>query len=109
MTRTALQEFTRSASEDDLLTAITEAMTLFGWLWTHTRRSDKAQIMGHPGVPDIIAARRGRLLFLELKSAGGTLTEGQLAWKLAMPPDSRAVTYMLVYPADLDVVLGMLR
>ena len=95
-------------SEDELLSAITEGLTLVSWRWTHTRRSDKALTMGHQGVPDIIAAKRGRVLFLELKSAGGTLTQDQLAWRLEMPPNSRAVTYLTVYPADLDAVLGLL-
>ena len=109
MTRTARQTMDRATPEDALLTAITDALTYTGWRWTHTRRSDKAQIMGHPGVPDLIAAKPGRLLFLELKSETGQLTAEQWAWLQACEPRSRRVMWMVVRPSDLDRVVEELR
>ena len=61
----------KATTEDELLTVVTEALELFGYVWCHVRRSDKALTMGHQGVPDIIAARRGRVVFLELKTEKG--------------------------------------
>lgn len=109
------QRYQRAATEDELLLAITEALSLFGWRWTHTRRSDKAITMGHQGVPDIIAARRQRVLFIELKSETGQLTTEQMAWVLAIAgqdPATRESGHPGVYvwrPSDLDRALAILR
>ena len=99
----------RAMTEEELLIAVTDALTIFGWRWSHIRRSDRAITMGHPGLPDIIAARHGRLKFYELKTAKGQLTQDQFAWQLDMPPNSYAVEYRLVRPADLDDVIQSLR
>ena len=98
-----------SMDEESLLIAVTEALTMYGWLWTHTRRSDKALMMGHKGVPDIIAARNGRLKFYELKDSKGNLSTEQFAWQRALPPDHWAIEYRLVRPSDLDDVIASLR
>jgi hypothetical protein len=76
----------KAMTENDLLIAVTEALTLHGWLWTHPRRSDKALTMGTPGVPDIIAVKEatdrepGRLLFIELKREDAKPTLDQQRW-----------------------------
>lgn len=108
MTRTPLtprQQLDRSVSEDDLLTTITEALTWFGWTWCHWRRSDKALLMGSPGVPDIIAARRGRVKFIELKAEKGELTPEQWAWLHATEPKSWHVSWHVYRPSDVDRAL----
>lgn len=99
----------KAMSEDELLAAITEALTLFGWRWTHSRRSDKAIVMGHPGVPDIIAVRRGRVKFIELKTEKGQLTQEQWAWLHETEPNGFAVAWHLWRPSDLDAALVLLR
>jgi hypothetical protein len=106
---TARATLDAAASEDDLLLAIIEAATLFGWKAHHIRRSDKALQQGHAGFPDLVLCRAGRLRMYELKSEKGTLTEGQLAWRLEMPPDSYWFEWRLIYPSDLDDVLASLR
>ena len=70
----------KAMTEDELLTAATEALTLFDWRWTHARRSDRALTMGHPGLPDIIAVKGGRVLFCEVKSQAGRLSPDQVLW-----------------------------
>lgn len=105
MTAIHTRKYQASASEDDLLTAITDALTWYQWKWTHSRRSDKALTMGHQGVPDIIAARKGRVLFIELKAAKGELSEEQWAWLLEVPEESRRIWR----PGDLDAALLELR
>lgn len=100
-------------SEDELLTAITDWLTVRGWLWTHPRRSDRALTMGHPGVPDVIAARAGRVVFIELKSERGSPTYEQAAWLRALRGDpaaeSLAPEVRLLRPSDLDAAIEELR
>lgn len=97
----------RYMSEDELLQAITEAATLYGWRWFHIRRSDKALQMGHPGFPDLIVCRGAQMLVMELKSAKGTLTADQARWLGAF--GTVGIEYAVVRPADLDKVLLWLR
>jgi hypothetical protein len=94
----------RQMTEDELLLAITEGATLLGWRWHHFRRSDKGIQMGHAGFPDLVLAKAGRVLFLELKAEIGHLTTDQRLWLEAMP----AHTAYLVRPTDLDKVLRVL-
>lgn len=58
------RELARAMTEDELLAAVTDALTLFGYRWTHHRRSDRAQLMGQPGFPDVFAVGHGRRLAL---------------------------------------------
>lgn len=100
---TARAVLDRSMTEDQLLTAVTDALTLYHWKWVHFRRSDKAQMMGSAGFPDICAARKGRILFLELKSDRGKLSDAQWQWADALVP-----YWYVIQPADLDKLLGRL-
>ena len=86
-------------TEDELLTAITDAAGYMGWRWHHVRRSDKALQMGHSGFPDLVLAKNGRVLFLELKRENAQPRPDQLAWQEALL-DARVVT-----PSDLGALL----
>jgi hypothetical protein len=84
-------------TEDELIDGVTGALTAGGWYWTHVRRSDRALVMGSPGVPDIIAVHpaRGLTMVLECKSAGGRFRFGQWDWINAFRAvgiDARTVT-----------------
>lgn len=101
----------RAQTEDDLLTAVTEALSFLGYVWCHPRRSDKAVMMGDPGLPDIIAARAGIAWFIELKSAGGHVSSDQHRWRYELQKDGEEVhwlRYRLWRPADLDAALAEL-
>ena len=102
---TARQIMDRATSEDELLIAITEALTLYSWRWTHARRSDRALMMGHSGVPDIIALRAGRVKFIELKKEGEQPTAEQWAWLDACLPFNPNVTAHVWRPSDLTAAL----
>jgi hypothetical protein len=94
-------------TEDELLSAITEAATFLGWRWHHVRRSDLALQQGHSGYPDLTLARGGELVFLELKSMIGVLTADQEAWLEELSGgDLRSV--LVVRPDRLDQILQML-
>ena len=92
-------------TEDDLLIGITHAMSIGGWLYTHTRRSDLARNMGIPGVPDVWAVHpeRGTLLVLELKSETGTYRPGQQEWLAALR--TAGVDARTVRPPDYDALI----
>ena len=109
MTSDARATLNRAMTEDELLTAVTEWLTLRDWVWTHSRRSDKALTMGHQGVPDIIAARRGRVVFLELKTEKGRLTEEQWAWMNVLTVRGIGLSQAeIVRPSNLDDILRWL-
>jgi hypothetical protein len=93
-------------TEDELLTAIVGAALLGGWCVHHDRRSDKALQQGTAGFPDLVLARAGRVIFAELKTERGQLTEDQLRWHLALR-SGHAESY-LWRPDDLDRVIRML-
>lgn len=89
-----------AVTEDALLRAVTDALTLAKYRWYHPRRSDKALTMGHPGFPDILATNGIRCLALELKREDGRLTEGQREWIEAL--HLRTVEALVIRPRDLD-------
>lgn len=59
---------------------------LEGWLIMHTRPARTATgriitpIQGDPGFPDLVLARQGRIIFAELKSTRGRLSDDQTRW-----------------------------
>jgi len=67
--------------ETDLQRAIVQALSYAGWLVMHipnqsTRgRQRWAGLL--PGAPDLVAVKRGRVLFLEVKTAKGKVSEKQ--------------------------------
>ena len=90
----------RQMTEDELLTAILEAAAYLGWMIYHVRRSDLGIVQGTPGFPDLVLAKGGRTLFLELKSWTGHLTDAQRRWLEAIGDGAQIVT-----PDRLDSVL----
>jgi VRR-NUC domain-containing protein len=93
----------RGTPEDDLLTAVLDAARALGWLAYHVRRSDRALQQGDPGFPDVILARGGRVLALELKAQGGRVAAEQWVWIHAL--DGATVDARVIYPSDLDELL----
>jgi hypothetical protein len=57
------------------------------------------------GYPDLTLARQGRVIWFELKTDTGALSEEQMAWLMALP------SMHVIRPADLasGVVDAMLR
>lgn len=106
MTAETRRAMARLMTEDELLTAITEAATMTGWRWMHIRRSDLAIVQGHSGFPDLILARDGRVMYLELKTMTGDVTPDQAAWLVAL--DNGDVWATVVRPVDLDDVIAAL-
>lgn len=64
---------------------VIEIAKLFKWRIHHdrparTKHGWRTAIEGDPGFPDLVLARRGRIIFAELKSETGSLTPAQREW-----------------------------
>jgi len=77
-------------TESELQSAVIEMARLFGWLVHHDRPSQNSKgrwstaIQGDPGFPDLVLARDGVVLFVELKSAKGKMSDAQTEWFTAL-------------------------
>ena len=93
-------------SEDELLTGLADALTLGGWRWNHTRRSDRALVMGHPGWPDLVAVHphRPHLLAIECKTEHGIVSADQQTW-LRLLADQPGVLAFVVRPEQYDATV----
>lgn len=97
-------------SEADFQRRVMDLAKLNGWRVVHVRpawvRSGRmvTPYEGHPGLPDLILARRGVVLLAELKSAIGKPTADQLTWLAAAGPNGH-----LWAPADWPAVRAVLR
>ncbi len=93
-------------TEDELFEGVAGALSLTGWAWLHTRRSDLAQIQGHPhsaGWPDLVAFGHGRVMALELKTQTGSVTPEQWAWLHRMR--DAGVDARIIRPSDYDPLI----
>lgn len=63
-------------SEAKFQREVTDLLDLRHWRWHHEVDSRKSK----RGLPDIIAVRRDRLIFIELKTKRGVLTDDQIGW-----------------------------
>lgn len=71
-----------------------------GWRVFHlTHDGVKKPQKESKGYPDLTLARRGRVMFFELKRMGEVLTAEQEAWEWEL--QSYATPYYVVYPSDL--------
>ena len=90
--------------ESDLLETIRQAAKMSGWLTYHALRSEGSE----PGFPDLVAARGGRLLLWELKSADGRVSKEQAEWLRRLNEVER-IDVNVVRPADLPEALRRLN
>lgn len=94
----AIPQLPLTISEADLQSTVTEFAELMHWHWAHyfplQNRRGKWQtpIMGHPGCPDIIMARGGAVLLVELKRHRGKAEPAQRDWLAATGEHGRLWT-----------------
>jgi hypothetical protein len=99
-------------SERSFQDAVTAYARLTGWRYAHHRAARtvhgwRTPVTGDIGVPDLLLARRGRLVFAELKRQGGRLRPEQREWL-----DALSLTPAEVYvwtPADWPTIERVLR
>lgn len=90
------------------LEASVEALlNLNGWRWYHarpaqTRKGPRTALSGHPGAPDYMAVRDGRLLFIEAKDGSAVLTQAQHCWARDLAAVGGSVRYLIVRREDVE-------
>lgn len=94
-------------SEADFQKVVIEYAQLRGWLVHHARPAQRQSgrwstpIAGDRGFPDLVLARKGVVIFAELKSQKGHLTSGQAHWQLALTnPGQMWHRYFVWRPSD---------
>ena len=76
----------KAMTEDELLSCVVDmARKQYGWRVAHfrparTNKGYRTLMQGDPGFPDLVLAKEGRVLFVELKSERGELSAEQEAW-----------------------------
>lgn len=73
-------------TEDDLLSNVTHAARIHGFLVHHCRAARTADgwrtpVQGNRGFPDLVLAKPGRLILAELKAQRGRLSAEQVVWR----------------------------
>ncbi len=90
-------------TEKELRASIVRAAREFGWRcffsWT--------SIHSPKGFPDLCMVRGDRLLFAELKTDKGKLTEDQKVWLADLTMSGKAEVYVW-RPVDLETAYGIL-
>jgi len=91
-------------SEAELRARVVDMAHLLGWRvfslpMARTRRPVKDAV----GYPDLTLARRGDVIWIELKAEDGRLSEEQMGWMKALP------MMLVVRPSDADALSGVLR
>lgn len=76
-------------TERELQENVLSLAKALSYLSYHTHDSRRSQ----PGFPDLVLAKPGRLIFIELKTAKGKLTAAQTIW-LAALTDAGAEAYV---------------
>lgn len=77
-------------TEAQLQKAVMDAAKFYGWLGAHFRPSQTKSgswataMQGDIGFPDIVLVRAPRVLFVELKSEKGKLSDAQEVWRSAL-------------------------
>jgi len=85
-------------TEKQFQTAIVEYAKKQGWLIYHTYDSRRSE----PGFPDLVMVRRNKVLFRELKTEKGRLTEPQKVWAAKLK--KAGADYAVWRPSDLQEI-----
>lgn len=103
-------------SEADFQRLLVELARLRGWKVQHTRPAQNSRgrwstpIQGDPGFPDLVLARDGVVILLELKSEKGRLSAVQREWLEALgwsdetPHTNTRLAVKVARPSDWQAV-----
>lgn len=95
-----------SMSEEDFMRRVIDTARLYGWLVYHQRptrvRDNRwaTAMQGDAGLPDLVLARRGRVILAELKTDTGRTGPHQRQWLKNLGAHGR-----LWRPAQWDVIV----
>lgn len=99
-------------SEKDFLKQIIDLAHIYHWKVAHFRAAQtkhgwRTAVQGDgKGFPDLILARKGRIIVAELKTEKGRLTTEQKEW---LDLFSDVLTVDIWRPSDFDYIVQMLR
>jgi hypothetical protein len=102
-----------TVTEREFQTVVVGAARVFGWRVAHFRPARtthgwRTAMSGDVGFPDLVLARDGRLLFVELKAAAGRTSPAQDRW-LETLSTVAAVEVFVWRPCDWDEIVTTLR
>jgi hypothetical protein len=91
--------------EKEFQKQVIELAKLFGWKVSHQRPAKTARgwrtaIQGDAGFPDLVLARRGAVIFAELKREAGKTTEEQDGWLGELGPTTEDCLVTVWRPSD---------
>jgi hypothetical protein len=103
-----MSALTAAMSEDDWKAWVLDTARLYGWRISHfrparTERGWRTPVEGHKGFPDLVLARAGVVLIVELKKDNTHPDDDQQAWLDALGPIARVWR-----PRDREQVLRTL-
>lgn len=96
------QPFMQAMTEKDWQQAVQNLAIHYGWRHYHTHDSRRS----NPGFPDLVLVRGTRLVFAELKTDAGRVSEVQWSWLNALYEAEREV--YVWRPRDLRTVKQVL-
>lgn len=86
-------------TEKDFQAAVIQYAKLQGFLVYHTHDSRRSE----PGFPDLCMVRDGRLVFAELKTEKGRVSDAQMEWMSALAKVSGVVTATSRNPVEVHL------
>jgi hypothetical protein len=102
------QDLNLRITEADFQRLVIDYARLRGWRVHHSRPAQyqsgrwATHIQGDPGFPDLVLARRGVVIFAEMKAERGRLSDHQETWRAALAAH-------VWRPSDWDQVMEILR
>lgn len=96
-------------TEAQFTETVVELAKFHGWMVSHfrpawTERGWRTPLQGHAGFPDLVLARGGEVLIVELKTVKGKTTKQQIKWG-----EEIGNQYRLWRPTDMDEIKETLR
>lgn len=97
-----MNEYRSRMSEASFTETVIQLAKFYGWMVTHfrpawTESGWRTPLSGHKGFPDLVLARNGVVLIVELKTQKGRTTKEQQRWAEAIGEQ-----YRLWRPGDID-------
>ena len=91
---------------------VEDLLDTYGWHWVHfrpgwTEKGWRTAITGTKGFPDYVAMRQNRLVFIELKSEQGKLSDEQRDWQAWLHLTCAEVN--VARPSDFDLLQEALK
>ena len=103
----------RRSEERELQSQVVQLARLLGWRVYHSRPAQYADgrwttpITGDTGLPDLILCKPPRLIFAELKSEQGRLSDAQRQWLHALDHCPNVEVYVW-RPSDWELIVSIL-